>query len=175
MKTTGSGKEGFGPAGSTVCPGIILGRAVLAPEEVIASRANFDPKGALGTCVIDASVTSRLGIPWRATKRFWAGALVDTLGVSVRSGLALVGRFHFGKLAIGEPVGVWEVWCSEVLFIVGSVLDLIVVLRAALVDVARGVGWVFQFISPVAGLACDRRRFTNGGRFASSRWLASRR
>jgi hypothetical protein len=56
----------------------------------------------------DASVTSRLGIPRWASKRFWGGSLVDTAGVvvSVRSGLDLVGKFHFRKPAIGKPVGV---------------------------------------------------------------------
>jgi len=65
--------------------------------------------------------------------------LIDTGAVSVRSGLALKGEFHFGNLAIGTAVGVWG-WCSEVLFIVGSVLELTAALRAALFDIARRVG-----------------------------------
>jgi hypothetical protein len=124
------------------------GGNILAFRTVLARRVNFCSKGVFDTGVIGASVTSRLGIPGWATKRFWAGALVNTLRVSVSSGLALLGRFQFGDLAIGEPVGVWGAWCSEVLFIVGSVLDLIVVLRAALVDIARGVGWAFS-LSPL--------------------------
>ena len=104
------------------------------------------------TGVIGPSVTSWLGIPRRATKRSW-GPLVDTAGVvvSVRSGLDLVGKFHFRNPATGKPVGVLRVWCSEVLVIVGSVLGLIAALRGALLDMPVGVTPVFSLSALLPG------------------------
>jgi hypothetical protein len=99
---------------------------ILAPRTLLRARVNFCSKGLFDTGGVGARVTSRLGIPRLTSKSFWAGLLVDTVDVSVRSGLALIGKFDFGNPAIGKPVGVRGFWCSVGLFTVGWALDLVV-------------------------------------------------
>jgi len=114
---------------------------IFEPRPVIAGNSNFGLKGVLDIGAIGASVTSRLGTPRWASKRFWAGTLFNTAGGGVkdRFGPDLVGKFHFGNPAIDEPVRAW-MGCSAFLLIVDLVLDLITTLRCAFVDTACGPG-----------------------------------
>jgi hypothetical protein len=90
---------------------------------------------------MDASVAAR----W-TTKGLPEETLVDPgVGrVSVRPGLGLMTEFQVRNPPTGKPVGVWRVWCSGVLIIVGSVLGLIAALRGARLDMPVAVDPVFS-------------------------------
>jgi hypothetical protein len=64
------------------------------------------------------------------------------VGLRLRSGPALVGKFDFDNPFVGKPVDLRAVCCSGVL-IAGSVLDLFVALSDALREVPLDVGSVF--------------------------------
>jgi hypothetical protein len=77
---------------------------------------------------------------------------VDTAAcVKVNSGPRLVTKFQFRNPSLGKPIGVWRVWCSGFLFIVGSVLDLTAAFRGAPVDIACGVDSVLCLFALLPG------------------------